>query len=208
MEGPLCPDGTRLIETLKWNGGQLVRAARHLARLRASASALGFAIDAPALRMALAGIDGADPQRVRLTLGKTGDIEISATPLAPSAAAWRLTLAGDRLSSDDPLLRHKTTHRPLYDRARATLPEGIDEMIFANEHGEICEGTITSVFFDLGRGLATPPLRCGCLPGILRAEMLDRGICHEAVLNIRELPGARLWVGNSLRGLIPSHLAP
>ena len=45
-----------------------------------------------------------------------------------------------------------------------------------NERGEVCEGTITSVFVDIGDGaLLTPPLRCGLLPGVLRGEMLDAG---------------------------------
>ena len=33
-----------------------------------------------------------------------------------------------------------------YDAARAALPAGVDEVVFLNERGEVCEGTITNVF--------------------------------------------------------------
>ncbi len=81
-------------------------------------------------------------------------------------------------------------------------------MIFLNERDEVCEGTITNVFFDLGDGLCTPPLTCGCLPGVLRADMLATGQAREAVLTAADLPRAQLRVGNSLRGLIAATLLP
>ena len=62
--------------------------------------------------------------------------------------------------------------------------------------------TITNIFFDRGQGLRTPPLRCGLLPGVLRAELA----CPEEVLTLSDLPRTRLWVGNALRGLIPARL--
>ncbi len=73
----------------------------------------------------------------------------------------------------------------------------MDEVVFLNERGEVCDGTITTLFFDRGAGLRTPPLRCGLLPGVLRAQVN----CPEEVLMAAELPAVRLWVGNALRGL-------
>ena len=93
--------------------------------------------------------------------------------------------------------------RALYDQSRAALPEGLDELIFQNERGEVCEGTITNVFFDRGHGMRTPPLTSGLLPGVLRAELA----CPEEVLRAEDLPRVRLWVGNALRGLIPARFA-
>ena len=51
------------------------------------------------------------------------------------------------------------------------MPEGLDELLFLNERGEVCDGTITTLFFDRGEGLRTPPLSCGLLAGVLRAEL-------------------------------------
>ena len=112
-----------------------------------------------------------------------------------------------RLSSSDPWLAIKSSNRTAYDTARATLPESLDEVIFQNERGEVCDGTITTVFFDAGDGLCTPPLSSGLLPGVLRAEMLAKDALREAVLRASDLDKVRLWVGNSLRGLIPAQVS-
>ncbi|MEO5621642.1 MAG: aminotransferase class IV, partial [Cypionkella sp.] len=137
---------------------------------------------------------------MRLTLAASGAIEVQSAALPPTKAEWQIGLAAQRLASGDPWLGLKTTRRPLYDAARAALPAGLDEVIFANERGEVCDGSITTVFFDRGQGLRTPPLACGLLPGVLRAEMA----LPEEVLLAEDLAKVRLWVGNSLRGLIPA----
>ena len=206
MEGTFCRPDTRLIETFGWDGMGFRRAGAHLGRARASAAALGFHWDERAVDRALAGISDPAPQRVRLTIGRAGDVELASAPLADAPAEWRLMIAPDRLDPHDPRLAHKTTERGLYDRIRAALPAGIDEAIFLNTRGEIAEGTISSFFFDLGDGMMTPPLASGCLPGILRGELLATGRAREAVLDAADLPRARLWMGNSLRGLIPARL--
>jgi 4-amino-4-deoxychorismate lyase len=139
---------------------------------------------------------------VRLTLALDGVAEAIFAALAPAKAEWTMTLAPQRLASGDPWLRLKTTRRPVHDAARAALPPDVDEALLLNERGEVCEGTITTVFADLGDGLLTPPLACGLLPGILRARLLATGAAREAVLRPADLAGARLFIGNSLRGLV------
>ena len=203
MESPLREggrdDSLRLIETVLWNGKAARRWPLHLARLTRSAAALGWDAPAPPLLPAPAG-----PARLRLTLDRHGVQDWQIHPLPPVKAQWRAALHPARLDPGDPWLGVKTTRRQTYDAARAALPEGLDEWIFANTRGEVCEGTITSLFFDRGAGLRTPPLTCGLLPGVLRAELA----CPEEVLRIEDLPHVDLWCGNALRGLIPLRLVP
>ncbi len=204
MESPLCSDltpGLRVIETLRWDRG-FARLPQHLARLERTCAALSFPFDPATVASAMAGVAGASPLRVRLTVGQAGDAAVTVAPLTPAPTVWRIALAQARLNSADPWLAHKTTRRAAYDDARAALPEGLDEVIFLNERGEVCEGTITTVFADTGAGMVTPPLTSGLLPGVLRAELLASGTCREEVLRAPDLAGARLWVGNALRGLI------
>ena len=82
-------------------------------------------------------------------------------------------------------------------------------MVLLNERGQVCEGTITNVFADFGDGvLLTPRIDCGLLPGVLRGELLDTGKAEEAVFSFDDLKSAKaVFVGNSLRGLIPARLA-
>lgn len=186
--------GLTLIETMLWDGRAAPRWPLHQARLQRSAGWLGW--DCPDLRPA-----GPDrPARLRLTLDRSGRVEWTVAELPPAKAEWRVGLAAERLRSDDPWLRVKSSRRAAYDRARAALPQGLDEVIFLNERGEVCDGSITTVFFDHGQGLRTPPLSSGLLPGVLRAE-LD---CPEEELLAEDLPMVQLWVGNALRGLIPA----
>lgn len=204
---PLPPD-LRLIETFGWDGRTFPRLDRHLARLARSAARLGLPQEAGAVARALAPLGGPDPLRIRLTLDRTGRVEVTAAPLGPPPRHWHLALAAERLEAKDPWLGVKTTMRHRYDRARAALPAGVDELIFANAADRLCEGTITTLFFDLGQGLQTPPLAEGCLPGCLREELLETGRCSETPLPLARLPEADLWMGNSLRGLIPATLLP
>lgn len=205
MESTLCAGGTTqglsLIETLGWDGARLVRGARHLERLAQSAASFGWDCDRDAAGKALRAACGTAPLRLRLTLDHAGQITVTTAPLGPVTPPWRVGLAAERLQSDDPWLRVKTTRRAAYDNARAALAPGLDEVLLMNERGEVCDGTITTVFFDAGHGLCTPPLSSGLLPGVLRAEWIACGV-REAMLMADDLPHVRLWVGNSLRGMI------
>ena len=205
--GAGAPD-LMLIETLGWNGRVFVRLDLHMARLARSAARLGWGCDLGAVEAALMAAVGDAPARVRFTQDAAGELSVILTAMPAQAAQWRVGLAKDRLSSTDPWLSVKSTNRAVYDAARANLALGLDEVIFQNERGEVCDGSITTVFFDAGNGLCTPPLACGLLPGVLRAEMLAAGTVREAVLHASHLAFVQLWVGNSLRGLIPAVFVP
>jgi para-aminobenzoate synthetase / 4-amino-4-deoxychorismate lyase len=205
-------DGVRqpigLIETLRWDGA-FVRRDRHLDRMQASAAFLSLPFDRDAAQRALDGaiVRASAPQRVRLTLDEAGRFEASAAPLGEPSKQWRYALSSHRVDSRDPLLRHKTTWRDLYDGEQARLSQslGADEVLFLNERGELTEGSRSTIFLKRGGRLLTPALSCGLLDGVLRREMLERGDCAEAVLTPDDLAGAdEVLLGNSLRGLIPA----
>ena len=102
-------------------------------------------------------------------MGELGDFYLQSETLVDTKPVRKIAIAEQKLSSSDPWLRHKTTQRRMYDEARSSLPKGLDELLFVNEKGEVCEGTITNVFVQLLDGnWITPTLKSGCLPGILR----------------------------------------
>ena len=198
------PNGTRLIETFGWspsNGAPLL--SDHLERMRRSAASLGFPYDEARAKDAIE-ISSPHALRCRLTLGEDGDFEFSTSNLGPTVGRWTVKFATQRLQSGDPWLRHKTTMRDIYDAARANLPAGVDERLFINEKGELCEGTITNLFVETAHGAhLTPALSSGLLPGILRKSLIADG-WNEAVMTPDILETARnIWMGNALRGLIP-----
>lgn len=188
--------GLKLIETMRAGSARL---NLHADRMAAGAAALGWGFDRVGF-LAACRVDPGQGLRLRITLDGAGRFEVTQAVLPDAPTVWRLGLAFARLVSGDPWLRIKSTRRAAYDAARAALPAGVDEMVFQNERDEVCDGTITTVFFDRGAGLRTPPLSSGLLPGVLRAELS----CPEEVLRTEDLPHVRLWVGNALRGLIPA----
>lgn len=215
-EGPLRhrrEAGFHLIETMRIEAdGSIARRDLHLARLESAASALGFAFDHAEVNGVLARLPSADePQRLRVLLERNGQCRAESfpfTPLAPDTL-WVLKTAVTRLDSNNPLLRHKTSLRQVYDAARAEFPpQEADEVLLLNEKNELCDGTITSLFVRLDDGpLVTPPLASGALAGVLRADMIERGMAREEILHLSDLVVAReIFVGNALRGLIKATL--
>ncbi|MBA5802515.1 aminotransferase class IV family protein [Rhizobium changzhiense] len=201
-----------LIETLRWQPGEgFIRLRLHLARLSRSARRLGFPppIEAEAkLETAVAGAAG--PRRIRLTFNAQGHIEVTSAAFVPLGqdTVWTVRIAKTRLDSSDRLLRVKTTRRAIYESARGeyTAAEA-DEVILLNEHGDVCEGTITSIFLDDGTGiLRTPPISCGLLAGVLRTELICRRQARVGRITLADLEAGTLYIGNSLRGLIRANL--
>ncbi|MGV8939733.1 MAG: aminotransferase class IV family protein [Allorhizobium sp.] len=201
-----------LIETFRYEPeAGFIRLDQHLRRLSRSADALGFRQPQDAaLRLKELEI-GDLPLRVRLAMNFRGKVEVTATPFVPLAddAVWRLKIAATRLDSADALYKHKTSRREPYEAARAEFSPGeADEVLLANERGEICEGTITNLFVTGDDGmLLTPPLSSGLLPGVLRAELIRERKAKSQALRPHDLAGRTIYVGNSLRGLIRAELS-
>jgi 4-amino-4-deoxychorismate lyase len=197
---------------MRWEPGRgLIREELHLARLARSAAALGFSHDPRRIRDCLEAIEPSGGMlRVRLTLHADGNCELTQSPFEPLAegTVWKLAIARTRIDKDDELVRHKTTRRKIYEAARAEYSaREADEVVLLNRDGLVCEGTITNVFLRGSLGiLATPPLSAGLLPGVLRAELLAEGRAREAEITPDELERGEIYVGNSLRGLIPAKL--
>jgi len=104
-------------------------------------------------------------------------------------------------------LHHKTTRREVYDTARASRPD-CDDVLLWNTRGEITETTIANVVVERGDQRVTPPVSSGLLPGVERAHLLAQGGVRERVVPVADLrPGQRLWLANSVRGLLPAEYA-
>jgi para-aminobenzoate synthetase/4-amino-4-deoxychorismate lyase len=202
-----------LIETFRWSPGNGFRfLADHLRRLSASARYFGFRFRREALLAALeSAVEGcreADGRKIRLLLGKGGDVSVEASPVPHPGefpARPRVRISGTVVSSRDPFVRHKTTNRAWRDEElRAAIGEGFDEVLFLNERGELTEGAISNLFLEIGGGLFTPPASCGLLEGVFRKRILSDGKRRavERILHPEELEkGAGILLTNSVRGV-------
>lgn len=192
-----------LIETMRFDPEEGVPLLeRHLARIKASAEAFGFAFDRHEVRNELqaATFRLRDPARVRLLLGASGAIAIGLSPLPDSPTRpVEVAIAPLEVAPDDFRLAHKTTRRGFYDRAR--VASGAWEVLFTDPQGFLTEGSFTSIFVEREGGLLTPPLSRGLLPGVLRAELIETGRAIEHDLVPADLEGG-FFLGNALRGLV------
>ncbi|MGY5801743.1 aminotransferase class IV family protein [Rhizobium sp. LEGMi12c] len=210
MDRPL--EDFSLIETLRYEPETgFVRLRLHLARLQRSARRLGFSAPKNVLgKLEQAVVGAGAPLRVRLTLDREGQTEVTTAPFVPLLpdTVWRVRIATTRLDSADKLLRVKTTRRAVYEAARAEYrPDEADEVLLLNEKDEICEGTITSVFLEDSAGLLrTPPISAGLLAGVLRTELICQRKAHVGRIRLDDLKDRTLYIGNSLRGLIRAQL--
>ena len=196
-----------LIETMHFDPVEGVeRLEGHLARMKASAAVLGFSFDRHGARNSLQSatfrLRGA--ARVRMRLAASGALAIEVSPV-PRLAELPVPVAAHSapMAAGDFRLAHKTSLRGLYDAARAE--SGAAEVVFIDEPGFVTEGSWSNIFVERDGVLLTPPLSLGLLPGVLRAELIEKGRAVESHLRLADL-GDGFFLGNSLRGLIPARL--
>ncbi len=197
-----------LIETMAFDPSSgILRLEAHLARLKKSAKMLGFFCDRHAVRNELqaATFRLQEAKRIRLLLAGSGATAVEVTPM-PDCPAGPVEVAIVPLPvvSSDFRLRHKTSDRSFYDRARRAT--GRFEIILERPDGYLTEGSFTSLFVPVGDILLTPPLDDALLPGILRAGLIESGHAVERRLRAADLTDG-FFIGNALRGLIPAVLA-
>jgi para-aminobenzoate synthetase/4-amino-4-deoxychorismate lyase len=197
----------QLIETMLWEK-EFRLLPLHLDRLEASAAYFDFSFDRDAvLKRLLALSDSFEDgtrQRVRLLLYANGKIAVDNSELQAEPDSLRVKISGQRTSSTNVFLRHKTTLREFYDHELAAArAEGFDELLFINENGELTEGAISNLFLERAGKLLTPPLACGLLPGVYRRHLLEtRPNAEERVLTLADLRTAdAVYLCNSVRGL-------
>ncbi|WP_263409195.1 aminodeoxychorismate synthase component I [Terriglobus tenax] len=193
----------QLIETMLWDGNRVHFLTEHLARLQQSAEYFGFRFDPTAMEkellVAAQKLEGT--HRIRLLLERSGACSITSVVIVLENRPLRVLLSPQRTNSLDVFLHHKTTRRTLYDDELAMArTRGFDEVLFVNEQGHLTEGCITNFFVERNGHLLTPPLADGVLPGILRAHLAPE---ERSVTLADLLPDDRLYLGNSVRGLLP-----
>lgn len=203
-----------LFETMAWSPQtEPKRLDQHLLRMAASAQSFGLMFDRPqalaAIAMTIGRLDCSVSEarfRLRLTLDKAGEFSAQLEPARESATAPQaVALVPWRVHSQDPCLRHKTTQRDVYIRARKSVAEVHNlkhvEPLLVNERGEITESDIANVVFKMAGQFYTPPQCCGLLPGVMRNALLQQGELLERVLRLEQLEDVEaFYLINDLRG--------
>lgn len=184
----------QLLETMLWTPGQgLFLLENHIKRLADSADYFGFPFKMDRVERQLAdrliGL-AQTGHKIRLLLDEQGQLIIETIPLENdfylSQGPLRIGIAMEPVNSGNVFLYHKTTHRIVYEQARALRPD-CDEVLLWNEREEITEGTVANVAFNLQGRWVTPPVESGLLAGTYRQYLLERGEIREQVIRLSDL---------------------
>ncbi|WP_372847276.1 chorismate-binding protein [Pontiella sp.] len=207
----------RLLETMLWApDAGIFLLDEHLQRLAKSAAYFDIPLELHDLLSVLEEKTHTFKRvimRLRLLVSRDGAIEVQAFameggacfPGAPrtargAVAPVRMAIAKRPVNSQDVFLYHKTTHRAVYETAKADFPDH-DDVILWNEKGEVTESTIANVVVRIGDRMITPPVACGLLPGTLRAHLLKAGEIEEGIVTLDDLRAAEeIYLINSVRG--------
>ena len=190
----------QLITTGKISQKQLLFEDQHLERLTKASRYFAYPFDPEELRQKIEeecrACDVNQDYRLRITLSKSGEMELShqiLAPLSPSFCKAKLCLQETDLNQS--FTYFKTTHRP-------HLSLGEQEIIYHNAAGELLETSIGNLVLKINGKLYTPPIRLGILPGIYRQHLLETGQVKEKITTLEDLNQAEAIYGcNAVRGL-------
>lgn len=210
---PLAP-GDGIFESVKVVEGRAFALDRHLARLFASARALGIAVAEDdvhrAVGVALLGC-ALPLGRLRVICSGAGDpgravVSVDLDPLPARTGPAAVVTAPFTVDERGPLTGHKTTayadHVAALGYARS---RGADEAVLANRRGDLCEATASNLFYVVDGELCTPSLASGCLPGITRALVLEWAGAREvdAPLELVREHATEVFLTSSTRDVQP-----
>ena len=220
--------GYFLFETMRVEGGKIIRETYHRDRIQKSMLEMGW----PGL------IQGFNPMQW-WELFKSQLFSVRQEPFAvkvlvipdQDACIWEwqsyeipsypteiaLSFLPDAYRhSADPFLRWKTGSWGRNLHALHHCPHGVDDILFVNERGEVCETARSNLFLLVDNHALTPPEESGVLPGTVRSEILKRGAMElrgkmvpvrTGVIHKKDLNrSSRLWVSNALMGVRPAFL--
>jgi len=217
--------GRAAFETLRVYGGRPFRLEAHLDRLTGSAASIGLpAVERRRLQV-LVGLvlpkakHGDASLRLVWTAGPAGGGPTALALLsevpewiepARERGATAVSLLGVRASAPWLLPGVKSTSYAVNMAAEAEARRrGVDEALFVDGEGIVLEGTVTNVWWRIGKTLHTPSLDLGILAGVTRATLLELAPecgyeVEEGAYEIDELLAAEeAFTSSSVRELMP-----
>ncbi|MFK8250771.1 aminotransferase class IV [Ancylobacter terrae] len=217
--------GDGVFDTALALGGVMLARDRHVARLLASAATIGIAIDPARIAAALDAALGPSPMIVRTTLTRGSaarglwPLSAGEPTLVVTTAPWSPAMLGQpaRLVTASASRNERSPSANLKAlgyldhilAARQAAEAGADDALILNTQGRVACSTIANVFALKDGRLITPPLDEGCLPGIMRAQVIEvapaLGLdAVEAPLAPADLASAdAVFLTNSLRFIRP-----
>ena len=227
--GFLLADG--LFETMKADEGQISSLSEHWARLKKSADFLEIPLPLDCrelekivyelltcndltrqnagLRLTLT--RGCGPRGLLPPARPDPTIMLTAFPLpALNSEPVRVSVVEIRRNEFSPLAQIKSLNYLDNVLAKmAAVKAGAQEAVLLNSRGHVAEASAANIFLVTSRGLATPRIADGALPGIMRQKVITLArklniTVEERIITVEELESAaEIFLTNSLIEIQP-----
>lgn len=217
--------GDGVFDTALALNGVVFARERHVVRLLDAAQAIGIEVDRRRIEDAIDAVLTTAPAIIRTTLTRgtaarglwpasVGEptVLVTTSPWGPALIGQpaRLVTASGRRNEFSPTANLKTlNYLDHILAAREAAAAGADDALILNTQGRVACSTIANIFALIDGTLVTPPLSEGCLPGIMRALVIEAAPALGFTLAERPLLPAELgaaeavFLTNSVRFIRP-----
>lgn len=140
----------------------------------------------------------------------SGPCSYDISSLPDAASVTRIVYVDPEATIPSLFTATKTTHRQLYNAARARvnlspMPAIADahiDVLLHNTDASAMETSIRNIAFMRDNRWVTPPLVSGCLPGVMRRLMLEKYDLVERDVNMSDVvPGEIVLTVNGVEGI-------
>ena len=217
--------GKGLFETLMWDKGVLYSMSLHYKRLVESAKKWNLTLVSQSNLVAMivetimANEWQKEMLRVRITLtagenpnfrgiSEAGLLLITVNPIQSQSLVVKAGVAPFIRNDKSALTGMKTVAYAENQLAVKWATERrLEEAIFFNTRGKLCEGASSNIFVKIKGKWMTPALNCGCLAGVTRGLVIQLFACleiplEEGIIGAEDLPQIeQAFLTSSLRGI-------
>ena len=143
--------------------------------------------------------------RLRITALSDGNVVITHIPFTENSNSLKLSNAesvqlSTRMSAGLKTVSYAENSIAL----RRAQRQGFDDVVFANEKGNIVESALANIIWFDGESWWTPSLATGCLPGVTRALLIENfGVKEGLITSQGLLETEALAVTSSVREIVP-----
>ena len=189
--GWLLGDGA--FESLRTYSGRAFALEQHLDRLEQTLNELKIA--APTRAQLVQGVEetiAANPAtpfgRLRITVLGDGNWMVTHIEYKPETRFLKLSLSHIKRYSLDLTSGIKTiSYQASAVALRQAASKGFDDAVFINEQGEVMESALANLLWLKDGQWFTPDLNSGCLPGVIRALLVENFGVIQAPLLVEDL---------------------